>query len=116
MSNGLQIRLARIAGSLALLVSPVSNGVLLALSPEKAFSQYSQSIWQTEQGLPHNSVNSIVQTRDGYLWLATEAGLARFDGVKFTVFDPQNTKELTVEDVRGLVEGDLLPKKSTGIK
>jgi ligand-binding sensor domain-containing protein/signal transduction histidine kinase len=42
--------------------------------------------WQVEDGLPHNSVNEILQTRDGYLWLATNDGLARFDGVHFTVF------------------------------
>ena len=42
--------------------------------------------WKVEDGLPHNSVNAILQTRDGYLWLATSDGLARFDGVRFTVF------------------------------
>ena len=42
--------------------------------------------WQVEDGLPHNSVNAILQTSDGYLWLATNDGLARFDGVHFTVF------------------------------
>ena len=42
--------------------------------------------WGTEAGLPQNTVNAIVQTRDGYLWLATRDGVARFDGVRFTVF------------------------------
>lgn len=42
--------------------------------------------WGTEAGLPQNTVNAMVQTRDGYLWLATRDGLARFDGVRFTVF------------------------------
>ena len=42
--------------------------------------------WGTGAGLPQNSVNAIVQTRDGYLWLGTRDGLARFDGVRFTVF------------------------------
>jgi ligand-binding sensor domain-containing protein/signal transduction histidine kinase len=42
--------------------------------------------WSTEQGLPQNTVNSIKQTRDGYLWLGTQEGLARFDGVRFTIF------------------------------
>jgi len=48
-------------------------------------------VWTTEHGLPQNSVNAIVQTRDGYLWLATMDGLARFDGVRFTVFSKANT-------------------------
>ena len=43
--------------------------------------------WTTENGLPQNSVNDILQTRDGYLWLATYGGLVRFDGVRFVVFD-----------------------------
>jgi signal transduction histidine kinase/ligand-binding sensor domain-containing protein len=43
--------------------------------------------WTTENGLPQNSINDILQTRDGYLWLATYGGLVRFDGVRFVVFD-----------------------------
>ena len=43
--------------------------------------------WRTEAGLPQNSVNAIVQSRDGYLWLGTQDGLARFDGVRFKSFD-----------------------------
>lgn len=42
--------------------------------------------WGTEAGLPQNTVMTITQTRDGYLWLGTMAGLARFDGVRFKVF------------------------------
>src|SRR5512143_378226 len=42
--------------------------------------------WRVEDGLPHNSVNAILQTHDGYLWLATNDGLGRFDGVRFTIF------------------------------
>ena len=42
--------------------------------------------WTTSEGLPQNTVNAIVQSRDGYLWLATREGLARFDGMRFRVF------------------------------
>src|SRR5664279_5161584 len=71
-------------------------GVLLsrdarALDPTKAITQYVQDVWTTRDGLPQNSVYSIAQTRDGYIWLATQEGLARFDGVRFTVFDRSNT-------------------------
>jgi ligand-binding sensor domain-containing protein len=41
----------------------------------------------TENGLPQNSINDIVQTRDGFLWLAADGGLVRFDGLRFVVFD-----------------------------
>ncbi|HMV83147.1 MAG TPA: two-component regulator propeller domain-containing protein [Blastocatellia bacterium] len=47
--------------------------------------------WTTENGLPQNSVTSIVQTPDGYLWVGTFGGLARFDGVRFTIFNSGNT-------------------------
>ena len=55
---------------------------------------YTVQNWQIEQGLPHISVTSIAQTPDGYLWLGTFNGLARFDGVRFTIFDEGNTPVL----------------------
>jgi len=42
--------------------------------------------WQTRDGLPQSTVNTILQTRDGYLWVGTSGGLARFDGVRFRTF------------------------------
>lgn len=59
------------------------------------FGEYSLDRWTTENGLPHNTVRKIVQTPDGYLWVTTFDGLARFDGVRFTVFNSINTKEIT---------------------
>ena len=56
---------------------------------------YSVRQWETDDGLPHGSVITMLQTRDGYLWLGTLGGLVRFDGVRFTVFDPDNTPGLT---------------------
>src|SRR6187402_1048230 len=46
--------------------------------------------WQTEDGLPQDSVNAIAQTGDGFLWVGTSAGLARFDGVRFRKFGLQD--------------------------
>ncbi len=62
-----------------------------ALDPKKAIKQYSHQVWQIEDGLPQNQVESVLQTRDGYLWLATREGLARFDGARFVVFNRENT-------------------------
>ena len=58
--------------------------------------------WGTGEGLlPQSSVISMVQSRDGYLWLGTRNGLARFDGVHFTVFDESTTSNLTsIETVK----------------
>lgn len=57
-------------------------------------AQYRIDSWTTENGLPQNSVSSIVQTRDGYLWMATADGLVRFDGVRFKVFNKSNSEGL----------------------
>ncbi|HEX3718689.1 MAG TPA: two-component regulator propeller domain-containing protein [Verrucomicrobiae bacterium] len=51
------------------------------------FPGFSARIWQVEEGLPHNVVQAITQTRDGYLWVGTREGLAKFDGVHFTSVD-----------------------------
>ena len=42
--------------------------------------------WQIDAGLPHNSVTALLQTKDGYLWVGTSNGLARFDGIRFTAY------------------------------
>lgn len=55
-----------------------------ALNPDRELTQYVHRIWQTQQGLPDGAIVSILQDPTGYLWIATEAGLHRFDGVRFT--------------------------------
>lgn len=67
-------------------------------------SQYLHSAWQNEQGLPQNSVSSIVQTHDGYLWLGTMEGLVRFDGVRFTVFNTRTSEGLASNRITALYE------------
>lgn len=61
--------------------------------------------WTTENGLPQNSVTTIVQTPDGYLWLGTFGGLARFDGLKFTIFNSGNTPALPSNRITALHVG-----------
>ena len=60
-----------------------------------ARAQYVIDYWTTDKGLPQNSVLSIQQTPDGYLWFTTFDGLVRFDGVRFTVFNKGNSPGLT---------------------
>ncbi len=69
-----------------------------------ASPNYFVRAWQIEQGLPQNNVSAVIQTHDGYLWVATYSGLARFDGVHFTVFDENNTPELRSSRVTSLFE------------
>jgi len=76
----------------------------VALDPNRAITQYVHDIWQTERGLPQNTILAMLQTRDGYLWLGTQDGLARFDGARFAVFDTRNTPELGNNDVLALLE------------
>lgn len=60
--------------------------------------------WSLKEGLPQNSVNDIIQTRDGYIWLATWGGLVRFDGVKFTVFNQAAYPEMLSDRVLKIYE------------
>lgn len=55
--------------------------------------------FQTDAGLPENTITALAQTPDGYIWCATFSGLARFDGVRFEVFDPSNTPELPTDRI-----------------
>ncbi|WNG51517.1 response regulator [Archangium minus] len=80
------------------------GGPALALDPARRVTQYSHDTWKDEDGLPQNTGFALAQTRDGYLWVATWEGLARFDGVHFTVYDRRNTPELRDEVIRALVE------------
>ncbi len=60
--------------------------------------------WQSEAGLPQNKVTAVVQAHDGYLWVGTYSGLARFDGVRFTIFDENNTPAMWSSRVTSLFE------------
>lgn len=65
-----------------------------ALDPAKAITQFMHSVWQTRDGLPQNTISAIAQTPDGHLWLGTREGLARFDGLRFKIFNTESTPEI----------------------
>ena len=72
--------------------------------------QYVARAWRTEQGLPQNSVNAIVQDREGYIWIGTFGGLARFDGEHLKIFSPADTPGFTSARILSLHQsraGDL---------
>ncbi len=77
---------------------------LVALDPEVHPTQYSLRGWSTEDGLPQNTVQTIVQGHHGYLWFATQEGLARFDGISFRVWDTHSIPALPARNVRTLLE------------
>ena len=85
----------------------MTAAALLCLWTTAVFAQnrpYHVDHWTTDNGLPQNTVRAIVQTRDGYLWLTTFDGLARFDGVRFTVFNKSNTPAITNNRFTALYE------------
>jgi ligand-binding sensor domain-containing protein/signal transduction histidine kinase len=80
----------------ALLSGALAQGVAATLgSVRQGGVPYVTDVWETDDGLPGNSVTSIIQSRDGYLWFGTLNGLVRFDGLQFKVFDESNTPGLT---------------------
>ena len=73
-----------------------------SLDPQKALTQYNLDAWTTEKGLPQNTVTAIVQTTDGYLWVGSFGGLARFDGVRFLSFDRTTLPALRNSGIQSL--------------
>ena len=94
---------ARIGCWLTVLLAGLSPAVF-ALDPDRPVTAYRHEVWQEDQGLLHSTINSVLQARNGYLWLATFYGLVRFDGVRFTVFDTVNTPAIQANRVRALAE------------
>ena len=79
---------------------------LSASAQEKRAPWRAVDSWKQTQGLPQNSVYQILQTQDGYIWIGTKGGLARFDGVRFTVFDDRNRNQLRDNEIYALAEAD----------
>jgi signal transduction histidine kinase/ligand-binding sensor domain-containing protein/CheY-like chemotaxis protein len=79
-----------------------TGGSAHALEPSVQLSQYVLDNWQNPEGLPQSSAQAIARTPDGYLWIGTQEGLARFDGVRFTVFDCDNEPAIPNKDISAL--------------
>ena len=74
------------------------------LESEAPIARMTHRIWKTDEGLPQNSATALCQTRDGYLWIGTEEGLVRFDGVRFATFNKTNTPAFSNNWVNELLE------------
>jgi ligand-binding sensor domain-containing protein/signal transduction histidine kinase len=77
-----------------------------ALDPAKAASQYLRDQWTAERGFPGGPVSALAQTRDGYLWVGTEAGLFHFDGVNFSRVREPDPASPMIDQVLGLIVDD----------
>lgn len=85
----------------ALLVAATTG---FALDPHQSLRHYGYQSWQTDNGLPQNTVHAVLQTHDGFIWLATEAGLVRFDSVTFAIFTRKDTPQLGSDLIYSLME------------
>jgi signal transduction histidine kinase/ligand-binding sensor domain-containing protein len=89
-----------VAAALACALCPAAMQADLAPDPE----QFARQTWASENGLPQNTVQAILQSHEGYIWVGTEGGLARFDGVRFQIYNTRNTPELKSNNIRALLE------------
>jgi signal transduction histidine kinase/ligand-binding sensor domain-containing protein len=89
----------------------------LALDPQQPASSYLRTDFTVEDGLPDNQVNAITQTRNGFLWVGTDAGLARFDGEHFTQIRLRAgiSKELPVSFLLTAADGALWVGTDAGL-
>src|SRR5215469_7833219 len=90
MLSKVQVRIC-IASSVIWLASCVSA---LALDPSLDVSQYAHTAWKVRDGFTKAEIHSVAQTTDGYLWLGTESGLFRFDGVRVMLWRPPDDQQL----------------------
>ncbi|MEG8946204.1 ligand-binding sensor domain-containing protein [Rosettibacter firmus] len=74
------------------------------LDTSKLFTQYVVDQWTTKEGLPQNSAYSIIQTKDGFIWFGTEEGFVKFDGIRFTIYNPDNIEEMKNSLVVNIIE------------
>jgi signal transduction histidine kinase/CheY-like chemotaxis protein/ligand-binding sensor domain-containing protein len=80
------------------------TGVALGLDPHKPISQYVHKVWHSDDGLPQNSIQAMLQTDDGYIWIGTQEGLVRFNGLEFKIFNKSTTDAIRHNDVRTLYQ------------
>jgi signal transduction histidine kinase/ligand-binding sensor domain-containing protein len=88
------------------LVAALVLGAALRVCGSGLSGEYLTDVWTADNGLPDSSITAIAQTPDGYLWVGTYNGLARFDGMRFVTFDPANTPALAHARVRTLSVDD----------
>jgi len=96
----------------AALLLLVTVGPAHGLDPHKQIGQYGHDSWTSQRGLPGEAVYQILQSKDGYLWVRTGAGVSRFDGVRFVPMDA----EIGPEPVKAMclsADGDLLLRTAT---
>src|SRR5215472_14878531 len=93
--------LGRYAAALGLLL--VLCPCVCALNPSLDINQYTHTAWKVGEGFAKGAIVSMAQTPDGYLWLGTEFGLLRFDGVRSVPWQPPAGQHLPSTYIRRLL-------------
>lgn len=102
MENGFLKRVTILKSIFILLMIFLSSNMLL--SADISATSYVVKSIQIEEGLPQNTVFSVLQTSDGYVWAGTDEGLVRFDGLRFKLFDTLNTPQMRGNSIRALYQ------------
>src|SRR5262249_8519333 len=79
------------------------TSLAFAVAPNRTLSQYVHDSWGVDRGFPNETVTSIAQTPDGYLWIGTDKSLIRFDGLNFQKFQQAVPTSFTISAVQTLV-------------
>ena len=90
--------------SLAIGPQQASGQQAASLRSDVPFTDHVHRLFRDREGLPSNWIYDILQTRDGYMWIATHNGIARYDGLRFDIFHRSNTPQLPANDIRVLYE------------
>ena len=112
------VKTARASVLLLAIVTLVLCSTAPALAPNRRISQYAHTAWRIQDGFFRGTPQTITQTSDGYLWIGTEAGLVRFDGISFVPWTAPNGKTLPSSPIHSLLgtsDGSLWIGTSRGL-
>ena len=101
--SGWGLKLLQFGGWIAILMGCASPTSVGAGDTNFVVENFLVSSWHTESGLPDGNITALAETADGYLWVGTFKGLARFDGVRFTVYDARRERALADDHITGLL-------------
>src|SRR5579859_2365674 len=85
-------------------VLPRGHAEPVVLDQAQVEQEYLQKSWNVESGLPDKRVTALLQSRDGYMWIGTQSGIARFDGQRFTVYNHANTPQMASDYCQRIIE------------
>ncbi|MGA2113821.1 MAG: two-component regulator propeller domain-containing protein [Bryobacteraceae bacterium] len=103
--SAMRVKGRALLGAARALVTLVWLASWLAAAPPKPIADLLRDSYGSAEGLPQNTVRALTRTTDGYLWAATQAGLSRFDGVRFRTFQTRNAPGLPQNNILAVAAG-----------